>query len=123
MEPDPNQSVTSHLAKDIVLANKKGASILVIDLAPGGESQMHQTASIDFSICVCGDIDMELDGGEMIHLKPGVSQETVMWSYFDIFPGSRHSTRDDAQVVQRQQDRAGKIPRCYVALRTIRDRW
>ena len=77
MEPDPDQSVTSHLARDIVVANQKGASILVIDLAPGGESQMHQTVSIDFSICVQGDINMELDGGEMIHLKPGVSRRTV----------------------------------------------
>jgi hypothetical protein len=73
IEPDPKQSVTSHLATDIVVANRKGAAILVLDLAPGGESQMHQTVSIDFSICVTGDIDMELDGGEMIHLKPGVS--------------------------------------------------
>lgn len=73
MEPDPQKSVTSHQATDIVVANRKGAAILVIDLAPGGESQMHQTVSIDFSICVAGDIDMELDGGEMIHLKPGVS--------------------------------------------------
>jgi quercetin dioxygenase-like cupin family protein len=75
MEPDPKQSVTSHLATDIVVANQKGAAILVIDLAPGGESQMHQTVSIDFSICVQGLINMELDGGEMIHLKPGVSVE------------------------------------------------
>jgi hypothetical protein len=73
MEPDPNKSVTSHLATDIVVANQKGAAILLVDLAPGGESQMHQTVSIDFSICVAGDIKMELDGGEMIHLKPGVS--------------------------------------------------
>lgn len=73
MEPDPEQSVTSHLAKDIVVKNRKGVSILVIDIAPGGESQMHQTVSIDFSICVQGLINMELDGGEMIHLKPGVS--------------------------------------------------
>jgi hypothetical protein len=74
MEPDPQKSVTSHLAKDIVVANQKGAAILVIDLAPGGESQMHQTVSIDFSICVVGNVNMELDGGEMIYLKPGVSE-------------------------------------------------
>ena len=74
MEPDPQKSVTSHLAKDIVVANQKGAAILVIDLAPGGESQMHQTVSIDFSICVVGNVNMELDGGEMIYLKPGVSK-------------------------------------------------
>lgn len=78
MEPDPKKSVTSHLATDIVVSNQKGAAILVIDLAPGGESQMHQTVSIDFSICVAGDINMELDGGEMIHLKPGVSALTCL---------------------------------------------
>ena len=72
-EPDPKQSITSSLATDIVVANQKGAAMLVVDLAPGGESQMHETVSINFSICVQGLINMELDGGEMIHLKPGVS--------------------------------------------------
>ena len=33
---------------------------------------MHRTCSIDFSICVLGVVKMELDGGEIMTLKPGV---------------------------------------------------
>ena len=39
----------------------------------GGLSQMHRTCSIDFSICVFGVAKMELDGGETLSLKPGMS--------------------------------------------------
>jgi hypothetical protein len=49
-----------------------GANLLVVDLAPGGVSQMHRTVSIDFSICTNGEIDHELDGGETVRLRPGV---------------------------------------------------
>jgi len=48
-----------------------GANLLVVDLAPGGVSMMHQTVSIDFSICTNGEIDHELDGGQTVRLKPG----------------------------------------------------
>jgi len=48
-----------------------GANLLVVDLAPGGVSQMHRTVSIDFSICTNGEIDHELDGGEIVRLRPG----------------------------------------------------
>ena len=34
---------------------------------------MHRTCSIDFSICVLGVAKMELDGGEMLTLKSGMS--------------------------------------------------
>jgi hypothetical protein len=67
----------SYKAADIVVPNTtqspNGANLLVVDLAPGGESQMHRTVSIDFSICVLGSIDMELDSGERVNLSPGVS--------------------------------------------------
>lgn len=50
-----------------------GANLLVIDLEPGASSAMHQTVSIDFSICVMGEIDHELDSGDKVRLYPGVS--------------------------------------------------
>ncbi|KAF2794736.1 hypothetical protein K505DRAFT_374428 [Melanomma pulvis-pyrius CBS 109.77] len=54
-----------------IVPSVPGANLLVVDLAPGGESQMHRTVSIDFSICVLGLVKMELDGGEMLELRPG----------------------------------------------------
>ncbi|ETI25860.1 hypothetical protein G647_02637 [Cladophialophora carrionii CBS 160.54] len=48
-----------------------GANLLIVDLSPGGKSFMHQTVSIDFSVCVVGEIDHELDNGEKVRLRPG----------------------------------------------------
>ncbi|OQV07132.1 Cupin domain-containing protein [Cladophialophora immunda] len=48
-----------------------GVNLLIVDLAPGGTSVMHRTVSIDFSVCVIGEIEHELDGGEKVLLRPG----------------------------------------------------
>jgi hypothetical protein len=77
LDPNKDQNTLSFKATDIVIPNStqspNGANLLVVDIAPGGESQMHQTVSIDFSICVVGSINMELDSGEKVNLSPGVS--------------------------------------------------
>lgn len=69
----------SHKAMDIVQANHTGANLIVVDLAPGGVSAMHQTVSIDFSVCVIGSIEMELDNGEKVMLAPGVRSCFPCW--------------------------------------------
>ena len=63
---------TSYTRREIVNP-EPGANLLVVDLEPGATSAMHRTVSIDFSICVQGEIDHELDGGEKVRLYPGVS--------------------------------------------------
>jgi hypothetical protein len=77
LDPNKEQNPLSYKATDIVVPNTtqspNGANLVVVDIAPGGESQMHRTVSIDFSICVLGSIDMELDSGERVNLRPGVS--------------------------------------------------
>ena len=67
-----NEGPTSYTRQEIVNP-EPGANLLVIDLEPGALTAMHQTVSIDFSICVQGEIDHELDGGEKVRLYPGVS--------------------------------------------------
>jgi hypothetical protein len=62
----------SHTKRDIVVPDG-GANLVVVDIAPGGSSGMHHTVSIDFSICVIGEIEHELDSGEKVLLKAGVS--------------------------------------------------
>ena len=61
----------SHTKRDIVVPGG-GANLCVVDIAPGGSSGMHHTVSIDFSICVIGEIEHELDSGEKVKLLPGV---------------------------------------------------
>ena len=70
------ESVTSFQRPEIVVppegGKNNGANLLVVDLNPGKCSQMHQTVSIDYSICCIGTIIHELDSGERVTLKPGV---------------------------------------------------
>ncbi|RVX74161.1 hypothetical protein B0A52_01993 [Exophiala mesophila] len=68
LSSDANQ-VTSWTQPNIVTPN--GVNLLIVDLEPGGVSQMHRTVSIDFSVCVMGTILHELDSGETVTLKPG----------------------------------------------------
>ena len=73
-----------------------GANLLVVDLASGGVSMMHRTVSIDFSICTNGEIDHELDGGQKVRLRPGVSASCGQMS------GARLNTYSDQDhIVQR----------------------
>ena len=70
------ESVTSFQRPEIVVPSEggknNGANLVVVDLNPGKCSQMHQTVSIDFSICCIGTIIHELDSGERVIMKPGV---------------------------------------------------
>ncbi len=68
---------TSFRRREIV-NTEPGANLLVIDLEPGAKSAMHQTVSIDFSICVQGEMEHELDGGEKVILYPGVRTMSVI---------------------------------------------
>lgn len=40
-------------------------------LEPGVAPRVHRTASIDYAIVISGELDMELDDGVIVHLKPG----------------------------------------------------
>lgn len=81
---------------------KPGANLVVVDLEPGGMSMMHRTVSIDFSICVIGEIDHELDSGEKVRLLPGVRRdpETIYLGFADGSTGPYHSKRDHASMVE-----------------------
>ncbi|QDS75871.1 hypothetical protein FKW77_001796 [Venturia effusa] len=89
LDPDVESNPVSFRASDIVIPNTEqtpnGANLVVVDIAPGGESQMHRTVSVDFSICVVGSIGMELDGGEKVVLAPGdhVVQRGTMHKWFN----------------------------------------
>jgi hypothetical protein len=70
-----NSFKSTHIVVPETQSTPNGANCLVIDIPPGGSSGLHRTQSIDFSICVIGTIIHELDGGEKVVLKPGVSPQ------------------------------------------------
>lgn len=48
-----------------------GTVFRVLKLQPGNTPRMHRTDSIDYAVVMEGEIDMELDDGESVHLKQG----------------------------------------------------
>lgn len=53
------------------LTSPGGTVIRVVDHFPGCRSPMHRTRSVDYGIMLEGLLDLELDGGEVVHLRPG----------------------------------------------------
>jgi quercetin dioxygenase-like cupin family protein len=48
-----------------------GSVLRIGVLAPGSRSPMHRTESLDYGICLEGECDMELDGGETVTVRAG----------------------------------------------------
>jgi quercetin dioxygenase-like cupin family protein len=49
----------------------EGTTIRVTEWAPGHARFTHRTETVDYAIVLSGEIDLELDTGEVVHLKPG----------------------------------------------------
>ena len=43
----------------------------ILDFRPGLERRVHRTNSIDYIVVMSGEIDMELETGEEVHLQAG----------------------------------------------------
>ena len=50
---------------------ENGSVFRILDFRPGVEARMHRTDSIDYLVVMKGEIDMELDDGDEVHLKAG----------------------------------------------------
>ncbi|HEX3884558.1 MAG TPA: cupin domain-containing protein [Stellaceae bacterium] len=49
----------------------QGSVIRVTEFAPGAPKFMHRTETVDYAILLKGECDLELDGGETVHMKAG----------------------------------------------------
>lgn len=54
-----------------ILGTGSGSVLRIGVLAPGARSPMHRTESLDYGICLEGECDMELDGGERVTVRAG----------------------------------------------------
>ena len=54
-----------------IVGSGSGSGLRIGVLAPGTRSPMHRTESLDYGICLEGECDMELDGGETVTLRAG----------------------------------------------------
>jgi quercetin dioxygenase-like cupin family protein len=69
--PVANTSLEDGGQRDVGITLPGGTVFRVGEIAPGARSPMHRTNSIDYGILIEGELDMELDGGEVVHLKAG----------------------------------------------------
>ena len=60
----------------------QGTVFRVTEFAPGAPKFMHRTETLDYAILLSGECDLELDSGEIVHMKPG-----------DICRPARHDAR------------------------------
>jgi quercetin dioxygenase-like cupin family protein len=57
--------------RDVGITLQGGSVFRIGEIAPGSRSPMHRTNSVDYGIVLQGNLDMELDGGDVVHLKAG----------------------------------------------------
>lgn len=71
MSRDPaSDSSVVHTGRRIV--NGNGVTFNTANFAPGTETAMHRTVSLDFVAVIEGEMELELDSGEKMSLKAGV---------------------------------------------------
>jgi quercetin dioxygenase-like cupin family protein len=72
-----DNSSESALARDregsetTTIGTGAGSVLRIGVFAPGASSPMHRTHSLDYGICLEGECDLELDGGETVTLRAG----------------------------------------------------
>jgi quercetin dioxygenase-like cupin family protein len=54
-----------------ILGTGNGSVLRIGVLAPGARSPMHRTESLDYGICLEGEVDLELDGGDAVTVRAG----------------------------------------------------
>lgn len=48
-----------------------GSVIRIVDMMPGKASPLHRSYSIDYGVILSGELELELDGGEVVQLGAG----------------------------------------------------
>lgn len=70
--PTPDLGPLNDISADVTETIVPNGTVFRISrLAPGVTPRMHRTESLDYAIVLAGAVDMELDDGEVVHLKAG----------------------------------------------------
>lgn len=70
---DDSASSSSYVHTGLKYTVAGGLTFATVDMAPGGQTTMHATVSLDFVCVIEGELVLELDSGEKQLLKSGVS--------------------------------------------------
>ncbi len=69
--PVDNTDLRDGGKREIGITLPRGTVFRVGEIAPGVRSPMHRTNSVDYGIVLEGELDMEMDGGDRVHLAVG----------------------------------------------------
>jgi quercetin dioxygenase-like cupin family protein len=56
---------------NVVQPPPRGSWFRIVEFPAGGPGRMHRTDTVDYVICMAGEIDMEMDDGLTVHMKAG----------------------------------------------------
>jgi quercetin dioxygenase-like cupin family protein len=69
--PVDNNSTTDEGLRETGTTHEDGTVFRILELQPGNTPRVHRTDSLDYAVIMRGEIDMELETGEITHLKAG----------------------------------------------------
>ena len=70
--PTPDLGALNDISADVTQTTVPNGTVFRVSrLAPGVTPRTHRTESLDYAIVLAGAVDMELDDGEVVHLKTG----------------------------------------------------
>lgn len=66
-----NNDETDGALRKVATSHDNGSVFRIVHYEPGVARRNHRTDSLDYGILLSGQLDMELDDGVVVHLKPG----------------------------------------------------
>jgi quercetin dioxygenase-like cupin family protein len=69
--PVDNSGSADESEREVGTFHPGGTVFRIVEFGPGNAKRVHRTDSIDYGVVMSGEIDMELEEGEFVHLKAG----------------------------------------------------
>jgi len=69
--PIDNTGTKDEGLRETGTTHENGTVFRILELQPGNTPRVHRTDSLDYAVIMQGEIDMELETGEITHLKAG----------------------------------------------------
>ena len=69
--PVDNTGTADEGLRETGTTHENGTVFRILELQPGNTPRVHRTDSLDYAVIMQGEIDMELEIGEITHLKAG----------------------------------------------------
>jgi len=69
--PIDNTGTNDEGLRETGTTHENGTVFRILELQPGNTPRVHRTDSLDYAVIMKGEIDMELETGDITHLKAG----------------------------------------------------